>query len=189
MIEDDGETTSETGASTRATSVESETGTAHLSSSHPREQPKTHGCLNPHTATEPTTSFLDCPTTPSIVLPQDRGEQTAREGDYGAVATVKPSSLTAATPPSPELEGQRDLAQDEEEDWEIVKIVDKRWTRRGCEYMVRWKNTWMSDSELRNAARLVREFDAQVRGQRGGKRGRPARAGKNGRLVAVPKCS
>jgi len=70
-----------------------------------------------------------------------------------------------------------------------VKIVDKRWTRRGCEYMVRWKNTWMSDSELRNATRLVREFDAQVRGQRESKRGRPTRAGKNGRLMAVSKRS
>jgi len=189
VIEDDGETTGETGASMRATSVESETGTAHRSSSHPREQPKTHGCLNSHTATEPTTSFLDCSTTPSIVLPQDRGERTVRGGDYGAAATINLSSVIAATSPSPEREGQRDLAQDEEEDWEIVKIVDKRWTRRGCEYMVRWKNTWMSDSELRNAARLVREFDAQVKGQRGGKRDRPARVRKNGRPVAVPKCS
>ena len=189
MIKDDGETTGETGASMRATSVESETGTAHRSSSHPREQPKTHGCLNSHTAIEPTTSFLDCSTTPGIVLSQDRGEQTVREDDYGAAATVNPSSVIAATSPSPEQEGQRDLAQDKEEEWEIVKIVDKRWTRRGCEYMVRWKNSWMSDSELRNAARLVREFDAQVKGQRGGKRNRPARVRKNGRLVAVPKCS
>lgn len=189
MIEDDGETTSETDASTRATSVESETDIAHLSSSHSREQPKTHGCLNPHIAIEPTTSFLDCPTTPNIVLPQDRGEQTAREGDYEAIAIANSSSVIVATSPSFEREGQRDLVQNEEKDWEIVKIVDKRWTRRDCEYMVRWKNTWMSDSELRNATRLVREFDAQVRGQLEGKRGRPTRAGKNGRLVAVPKCS
>ena len=180
--------TSETGASTRATSVESETGTAHLSSSHPRAQPKAHGCLNPHTGTEPTTSFLDCQTTVSIDLPQDRVEQTVRGGEYGAAATVNPSGVTA-TSPFPEREGQRDLAQDEEEDWEIVKIVGKRWTRKGCQYKVRWKDTWMSDSELSNAARLVREFDAQVRGQPGGKRGRPARVGKNGRPVAVPKCS
>jgi len=189
VIEDDGETTGETGASMRATSVESETGTAHRSSSHPREQPKTHGCLDSHTATAPTTSFLDCSTTPGIVLPQDRGKRTVRGGDYRAAATVNPSSVTAATSPSPEREGQRDLVQDEKKDWEIVKIVDKRWTSRGCEYMVRWKNTWMSDSELRNAARLVREFDAQVKGQRGGKRNRPARVRKNGRPVAVPKCS
>ena len=47
----------------------------------------------------------------------------------------------------------------------------------------------MSNSELPNAARLVREFDAQVRGQRGDKRGRLARVGKNRRSVAVPKRS
>jgi len=111
-----------------------------------------------------------------------------RGGDYGAAATVEPWSVTAATPLSPEREGQQDLTKDEE-DWEIVKIIGKRWTRRGCEYKVRWKDTWMSDGELRNAARLVRKFDAQVRGQREGKRGRPARIGKIGRPMAVPKCS
>jgi len=47
----------------------------------------------------------------------------------------------------------------------------------------------MSNSELRNATQLVREFDAQVRGQRGGKRGRLARVEKNGRSMVVPKCS
>ncbi len=57
-------------------------------------------------------------------------------------------------------------------------MVGKRWTRKGCEYKVRWKDTWMSDSELRKAARLMREYDVLVRGQRGGKRGRPARVGK-----------
>ena len=111
-----------------------------------------------------------------------------RGGDNRATATVDLLSVTPATLPSPECEGQQDLTKDEE-DWEIVKIVGKRWTRRDCEYKVRWKDTWMSDSELRNAARLVREFDAQVRGQRGGKRGRPARVGKIERPVAVPKCS
>jgi len=64
-----------------------------------------------------------------------------REGDYGAAVTVNPSSVTVATPPSSEREGQRNLAQDREKDWEIVKIVDKRWTRRDCEYKVHWKNT------------------------------------------------
>jgi len=47
----------------------------------------------------------------------------------------------------------------------------------------------MFDSELRNATRLVREFDAQVKGQREGKRGKSTRAEKNGRLVTVPKCN
>jgi len=70
-----------------------------------------------------------------------------------------------------------------------VRIVDKRWTRRGCEYKVHWKNTWMFNSELRNATRLVREFDAHVKRQRGGKRGKSTRVEKNRRLVAVSKRS
>ena len=47
MVEDDDEKTGETGASTRATSMESEIGTVNFQSSHPREQPKTSGlaCL------------------------------------------------------------------------------------------------------------------------------------------------
>ncbi len=47
----------------------------------------------------------------------------------------------------------------------------------------------MSDSELRNATRLVREFDAQVRGQRGGKRGKSTRVEMNGRSMIVSKCN
>ena len=60
-----------------------------------------------------------------------------RGGEYGAAAIVNLLGVTVATPPSLEREGQRDLAQDEEEDWEIVKIVGKRRTRKGCEYKVR----------------------------------------------------
>jgi len=45
----------------------------------------------------------------------------------------------------------------------------------------------MSNSELRNATRLVREFDAQVREQREDKRGRLARVEKNRRSMAIPK--
>ena len=64
LIEDDGETTSETGASTRATSVEPETDTAHLSSFHRREQPKTHDCVNAYFTTSPTITPVDRPTSP-----------------------------------------------------------------------------------------------------------------------------
>ncbi len=115
MIEDDGEMTSETGPSTRATSVESKTDIAHLSSSHSMEQSKTHGYSNTHPAIEPTTSFLRRSSTSSIILPHDRGKQTVREGDYEAAVTVNSSSVIVATPPSSEWEGQRDLAQNEEE--------------------------------------------------------------------------
>lgn len=106
--------------------MESEVGTAQLSSSHPGEQPKTHGCLNPHTATESTTSSLDCSPSPSVTLPQDRGGQTVREGDHGAAAIIDRFRVTAVTPPFPEWQGQPGLAQDEKEDWEIVRIVGKR---------------------------------------------------------------
>jgi len=47
----------------------------------------------------------------------------------------------------------------------------------------------MSNSKLRNATRLVREFDAQVREQRKDKRGKSTRAKKNERSIIVSKCS
>ena len=137
VITDDGETTSETGTSTRVSTVESEIGTAQLPSSHPREQPKTHGCLNPHTATESTTFSLDCPTSPSVTLPQDRGGQTASGDDLGAAATVDPLSLTAITPLSPEQPQDQGGSALDEEEWEIVRIVGQRRTRKGYEYKVR----------------------------------------------------
>jgi len=47
----------------------------------------------------------------------------------------------------------------------------------------------MFNSELRNATRLIREFDAQVRGQREGKRGRSTRIEKNERSITISKCN
>jgi len=84
-MEDNEEKNSETGGSTRATSMNSEIGTAHLQSSHPRQQPKTHGCLSP-TTTEPTPSSLDRPISPSVALSCDRVEQSISGGDGGAAA-------------------------------------------------------------------------------------------------------
>jgi hypothetical protein len=45
----------------------------------------------------------------------------------------------------------------------------------------------MFNSELRNATQLVREFDAQVRGQRKDKRDILVRIEKNERLVTISK--
>lgn len=56
MVEDDDEKTGETGASIRATSVESEIDIIHLQSSHPKEQPKTRSCISPST-TKPTPHY------------------------------------------------------------------------------------------------------------------------------------
>jgi len=47
----------------------------------------------------------------------------------------------------------------------------------------------MFDSELRNATRLVREFDAQVREQRENKRDKSTRIEKNKRSMIVSKCN
>jgi len=65
-----------------------------------------------------------------------------------------------------------------EEEWEIVSIVDKRWTERGYGYKVCWEKTWLLESELGNAQELLRDFEAQGGAQRGRKRGRPAGANK-----------
>jgi len=172
VIEDDGETISETNASTRATSVGSETGIAHLSSFDPMEQPKTHGCVNTRFATSPTTSPIDRPTS--------LGGQTVHEGDHGAAAIVHPYSVTVDISHFPDrLRGQRDSLLDEEDEWEIVKIVGKRWTSSGYEYNVRWKDTWLPRSELGNAQELLQEFIVRGRAQRGRKRGQRARAEKS----------
>lgn len=155
MIEDDSERNSETGASTPATSVESETSTAHLPSSHLREQPKTHGCLNAHTTTSPLNRLTSA------------SGQTLRRGSHGAAATVDPFRATSVTPPFPEWRGWSGLAQDGEEEWEIMRIVGKRQTGRGYEYKVHWKNTWLPSSELGNAQELLQEFEARARADKG----------------------
>jgi len=51
--------------------------------------------------------------------------------------------------------------------------------------MVRWKNTWLPKGELGNAQKLLREFEAKGRAQRGCKRGRPAGADKGRRSLAL----
>ena len=111
---DDEEEAGETGGSTRATSIESEIDIVHLQSSHPREQPKTHGCLSP-TTTEPTNSPFDRPISPSVAL-----------------------SCEPHFPEQPQDQGGPAL---DEEEWEIVRIVGKRRRGKGYEYKVCWKRT------------------------------------------------
>ena len=181
MVEDNDEKTGEFDASTRATSVESEIGTVHLQSSHPRKQPKTHGCLNPSTTgptTEPTTSPYNRPISPIIALSHDRIEQAIRGDDHGAAVTVHPPHAITLTPPfleQPQDPGSSALG---EEEWEIVRIVGKRRRGEGYEYKVCWKERWLLERELGNAQELLREFEMKYQVQRGGKRGRSARADK-----------
>ncbi|MCJ1455415.1 hypothetical protein MMC28_005770 [Mycoblastus sanguinarius] len=114
LVGDDEEEAGETGGSTRATSIESEIDTVHLQSSHPREQPKSHGCLSP-TTTEPTNSPFDRPISPSVAL-----------------------SCEPHFPEQPQDQGGPAL---DEEEWEIVRIVGKRRRGKGYEYKVCWKRT------------------------------------------------
>ncbi len=140
--------------------MESKIGPAALQSFPPREQAKTHGCLNPH-ATEPTTEPIDRPTSPSTALPQHPGGRVVGEDDHRAAAAASPPN--AITPPLPQQsQGQGGSVSDKEDGkWEIVRIVTKRRRRGGDEYKVRWKSTWLPESELGNAQRLVREFEGR----------------------------
>ena len=163
--------------------MESEIGTVHLPSSHLREQPKTHGSLSPDATTEPiiepTNSPFNRPISPSVALSCDPVEQATSGGDRGAAATVDPPHAITVTPPLPEQPEDHGASALDEEEWEIIKILDKRETLSGTEYMIRWKNTWLPKRELGNAQKLLREYEAKGRAQRGCKRGRPAGAGKD----------
>ena len=92
---------------------------------------------------------------------QDEDIKTSDEG------TTRPFA-----PDQPQSQGDR--AEVEEQEWEVIKILDKRATRSGTEYKVRWKSTWLPRSELGSARRLLREYEAKSRAQYGLKRGRPA---------------
>ena len=170
-MEDDDEKTGETGASTRATSVESEIDTLHLQSSHPKEQPKTRSCMSPPT-TEPTPTPINRPISSSVALCRDLG------GDGGITATVYPPHAITLPPPLVERPQDQGGSALNEEEWEIVRIVGKRRRGKGYEYKVCWKKTWLLERELGNAQELLWEFEAKHQAQRGGKRGRPARADK-----------
>ena len=59
---------------------------------------------------------------------------------------------------SKELEDQRGSVLHREER-EIEKIVGKRLTRKGYEYKVRWRDTWLPGSELKHTLELMQQFE------------------------------
>ena len=105
--------------------MESEIDTVHLQSYHSREQSKTHDCLSPLTIAESTVFPLDRPISLNVLSSRDPVEQAIRGGDRGAAATVN-SLSTAVIPLLPEQPQNQDASVPDEEEWEIVKIVDKR---------------------------------------------------------------
>ena len=86
-----------------------------------------------------------------------------------------PASGTVTIALVEQAQGHGDAAQVEEQEWEIVKILDKRETLLGVEYMVRWKNTWLPKDELGNLQELLQEFKIKGRAWHGCKPHRPAR--------------
>ncbi len=98
------------------------------------------------------------------------------------LAATEPVTATGATDNLHSFKRTADTADlnkgEEEQEWEIIRILGKRRTREGQEYKVRWEDTWLRRSELGNAQELLRKFDEKDRAQRGCKRGRPALADK-----------
>lgn len=133
MVEDNEEKTDETNNSIRATSMESEIDTVHFQSSHSREPLKTHHCLSPLTIAEPTASPLDRPISLNVLSSRDSVKQAIHGGNRGAAATVNPLS-TAVILLFPEQPQNQDALIPNEDEWEIVRIVDKIWTENGDEY-------------------------------------------------------
>ena len=168
MLVDDSVIADESGAFAKATiSGERGTGETHLLSSHPREEPKTLEGVDPPTAPKPLTETPDRPTSPDRALPQHPCGQVVREDDRGAEPVASPPS--AAIPPFPE-ESEARIPALEQEEWEVSRIVGRRRVGKVVEYKVRWKNTWLSRSNLGNARELLQEFEAQRRAQRGNQR-------------------
>ena len=171
MIRDDDDKRGEDSDSTRATSVESKLGLATPQDPSPPGKAETHARLSTCTP-QPTTEPIDRPSFPSAALPKQPYMEVVSADDCGAAAVahtdnVSPSPLSQPSPaPTPALE---------EEDWEIRKIVGKRRVGKGYEYKVRWKDTWLARSELGNALRLLKEFEAQWGTHCGRKRGKPVR--------------
>lgn len=116
---------------------------------------------------------------------RDPVEQTIRGDDReAAVATVNPLS-TPIIPPLPKQLQNQDASVLDEEEWKIVKIVDKGWTENGYEYQMCWKKTWLLENELRNAQQLLQQFEAKYHAQRREKRRRPICADKNRWLLTT----
>ncbi len=117
------------------------------------------------TASESPTEPLDRTTFLNVARPQPLSEQVVCDDSHKSAPVASPRS-TASSPP-PQQSGARVSALEDEEEWEIRRIIGKRRAGKGYEYKVRWKDTWLPKSELGNARRLLQEFEAQCRSQRG----------------------
>ena len=87
---------------------------------------------------------------------------------YKATVPQSSSSNTTTSPPIfRETRAEGDAAQLKKHEREITKIVNKRKTRLGMEYMVRWEDTWLPEGRLGNVRGLLREFEAHGQARHG----------------------
>ena len=84
---------------------------------------------------------------------------TGKESEVDITSPKERQDQCSSTPKG--RQGQRGLVLNRDE-WEIERIVDKRHTRRGCEYKVRWQDTWLLGSELGNAQELIQQFNKET---------------------------
>jgi hypothetical protein len=54
---------------------------------------------------------------------------------------------------------QRDAALVERRQWELKKIIDKKYIEQEWEYKVVWADSWIHKNELENAQKLLQQFD------------------------------
>ena len=69
-------------------------------------------------------------------------------------------TITNVEPPA-----VKSVNNDEEDEWEIEKLIDRRRKRNCLEYLVRWKgwsseyDEWKAVDQLKNARRMMRDYD------------------------------
>ena len=69
-------------------------------------------------------------------------------------------TITNVEPPA-----VKSVNNDEEDEWEIEKLIDRRRKRNRLEYLVRWKgwsseyDEWKTVDQLKNARRMIRDYD------------------------------
>lgn len=72
--------------------------------------------------------------------------------------------------PAPQAAEDEDGNEDEEEDYEVESIMEKRVTKKGnIEYLVKWKNfddpadyTWEPSNNLEDVMGLVTQFEKEL---------------------------
>ena len=154
----------------------------HLQNFHSKEQSMTQNCLSFITV-----SFafsFDGSILFNALPPRDPVEQTTREGDREAAATVNSLSI-AIIPLLPKQPQNQDASVPDEKEWKIVKIIDKKWTENGYEYQMCWKKTWLLENELENAQQLLQQFETKYHAQRKNKQRRPVCINKNRWAMAI----